>query len=785
MFVSWVVFPTVTVLVCLGLGLLVDWAADRSMRPALWLPIGMSALICLTQLTTARTDTASLSLPVVIAAAIVGVVLGRGRIKELRDLRWVGLAALAVFVISGLPVIATGTPTFTGYTLLGDPAAHLSGAAELPSHGRDASHLAPSNYAANFLSYYTFNAYPSGGAVALGTLAKMVGQDPAWVFQPYLCSLVALLALGLAGLVSPFVASVRVAALLGFIGAQPAILVGFLMQGGLKEVGVSVALAALAAAIPAAAASESSWRAAIPLPVAAGAAVAVIGPSAVLWVGPLLLVALVLAIASGRSAGSIAAAATCVVVVGLVSVVQTLSLLDTATSVATSVASAGEAGNLLRPLSLLQALGVWLTGDFRIPPAGAAMVLTRALEAIVVLGVAIGVAAAISRRAWTVLAYSTILLFGTVIVVVRGSIWADAKALAIVSPGLLLMSAFGLVSQFSRHRLLAGTALAALTAGVVASNALIYRSASVAPHDRLSELAEINERFGGNGPILLAEFDEFGPYFLRDGRPDPAPLLIVSPGDTSPQRGAATDVDGVTTVNMEGYPLIVTRRGPIGSRPSSIYSAVLQTPHYTVWERTGTPSSIKLRAPIGPTSRQPLAVPECVTVRDFAREARRIDGKLVFATRPEAIVVNPALDDQPDRWRINPEDRSTTLPAGGGAAVTTVQIPADGTYEIWLEASVGRTTRVLVDGREVGRERNRLAGRRVAELVGEERLTAGEHSVTVERTWGGLAPGGGGLFRPLGPVYFVPAGDQVVGDVDPRNWRQLCGRTLDWLEVVA
>lgn len=784
MSVSWIAFPAATLTVCLGLGLLVDRLAARSVSPLLLFPIGGAGLVCVTQVTTTASATARLTVAAVLVLALAGFVAGWRRVTELRSIGWVAGAAALVFLVAGAPVLATGTPTFAGYTVLGDTAVHLTGAQELLRHGRDADALPPSNYAVTFRDYYVTNAYPAGGATALGALSRIVRGEPMWLFQPYLSVWLVLLTLAVAALVEPVLRSARRTALVALVAAQPALLVAFVMQGSMKEVAVTALLATLAAALTRAAARDAGWREALPLAAAAAAAVGVLGPAAAVWAAPLLAGWVVLALLAGRSLRSVAGAVGVVAVAGFVFASQTLSLLDTATTVATSVATAGEAGNLLRPLDLDQALGVWLTGDYRVAPTGAMMVGTRVFEALVLATGAFGVAWCVSQRAWVPLLYGGTMIAGAVFVVLRGSMWADAKALAIVTPAILTLAMLGVAGNLGRHRWVAGGVGALLLLGVVASNALIYRSASVAPYDRLQELRAINEQFTGEGPTLFAEFDDFAPYLLRDMRPEKGALLLSTPGDTA-ARGAAADVDTMSPVEIARFPVVVTRRGPIGSRPSSAYRKVMETTHHEVWQRPTPVPRVAARLALGASPRAPLATPACEQVRELAQLARQTGGRLVAATAPERLAVNPAQVAGPSTWRPDPDDSELTLPSGGGEAQAGVRVSRGGRYEVWLEGSIGRATQVAVDGVVVGTVRNRLAGRRVAERVGTVSLDRGAHTVSVRRTGAGLVPGAGGLFRPLGPVYLVPGGRREMRALPPSAWPELCRDRWDWVEAVA
>lgn len=786
MITSWIVFPVAALVVCLGLGLIVDWVSGRVIAPVLILPIGGAALVCVTQVTTISSVIAPATVWVVAALTVGGLVIGRSRLASLRDARWAAGAALAVFLVASMPVIATGTPSFAGYTVLGDTAVHLSGAEELPQRARDAADLAPSNYAVTFQSYYDVNAYPAGGTAALGALARAVRVDPAWVFQPFLGVMLVLLTFAIAGLAEPPLKSRRKAAIVALVAAQPALLIAFAMQGGIKEIVVSAMLAALAASIPVAAACDANARAAVPLAVAAAAVVGALGPAGAVWAVPLVAGWLVLTALGGRSSRSLAVSVAVVVLVGFVLVSQTLVLLGTATTVATSVATTGEIGNLLRALDLDQSLGVWLTGDFRVAPTGVPLALTRLGEALVVVAAVFGVVWCYRRRAWVPLLYAATMAAGAVVVLLRGSPWADAKALAILSPAILTIAMLGITGHLDRHRIVGTTAVGVLLLGVLASNALIYRSASIAPHDRLAELAELGDQLAGQGPVLLSEFEEFGPYFLRDAQPEPGPLAVGTPGDTARTgRAAAADLDGMTMADYQKYPVLITRRGPIGSRPSSIYERVGGTEHYDVWRRTGRPEDVLVHVPLGEGPRSPSSAMSCEQAEELGRAARAAGGTLVVSESRPVLSVNPGRDNPPTGWRRDPNDAALTLPVGGGAARATVEVAVAGRYEVWLEGSIGRATEVAIDGRTVGVVRNRLGGRRVAERIGDVALSAGTHSVSVGRRRAGLSPGNGGLFRPLGPVYLVKQGPTATRVVAPSAWAELCDSRLDWAEVVA
>jgi hypothetical protein len=57
--------------------------------------------------------------------------------------------------------------------------------------------------------------------------------------------------------------------------------------------------------------------------------------------------------------------------------------------------------------------------------------------------------------------------------------------------------------------------------------------------------------------------------------------------------------------------------------------------------------------------------------------------------------------------------------------------------------------------------------------------------VRVVRPGDNLAPGDGGTQRQLGPVFLQStADDRAVRFVAARDYRTLCGKRLDWVEIV-
>ena len=139
------------------------------------------------------------------------------------------------------------------------------------------------------LKGYLGTGYPVGSFLPFGVAGRLVGEELAWLIQPYMAFAVAMLALAVYGLVSRAIDSHGLRALTAFVAAQSALLYGYVLWGGIKEA-VATALIALAAAlVPTLLERMTSPRAAIPLAVVTAATIESLSVSGgLLWLAPIL-----------------------------------------------------------------------------------------------------------------------------------------------------------------------------------------------------------------------------------------------------------------------------------------------------------------------------------------------------------------------------------------------------------------------------------------------------------------------------------------------------------------
>ena len=288
-------------------------------------------------------------------------------------------------------------PTFAGYIKLDDTATWFAISDRIVDHGRNLGGLAPSTYEAT-LSATIPSGYPIGSFTPLADTRPLVGIDIAWIFQPYLTVLASMLALCLYELSGGLLSSPRLRAAVAFIAAQPALLFGYALWGGIKELGVALFVATLAALMPSLLGEQSRARAVIAPLVVGAAMVTILSFGGLAWIGPIALGAVVLALMRG---GFTINARRAIGFAALALVLAAPALLTARTffnSASSGDLAGGELGNLAHPLSDLQVFGIWPVGDFRLRPHD--MTVTRLLVLVVLAFAIWGVVYAWRRRGW-------------------------------------------------------------------------------------------------------------------------------------------------------------------------------------------------------------------------------------------------------------------------------------------------------------------------------------------------------------------------------------------------
>jgi hypothetical protein len=760
MFAAWVVYPLVLLALCTGLGLLVDAICGRRLPGALIPPVGLAAIVVLGQFMALDDATAELTVPFVCFLAV----LGGGFALPWRFARpriWAIGAPFAAFAVYAAPVVLSGHPTFAGYIDLDDTASWFALTDRVMSHGRDLAGLEPSTYRAT-LEGGLANGRPVGVFLPFGTTQKLLGGDLAWVFQPYLSFLAAMLALCLWQVVGGILSRPWVRALATFVAAQPALLFGYALWGGIKELGAALFIALAAAVAPGVVEPDSPRRAVAVPALAAGGLVGVLNVGGLIWIAPMSAALACLAV---RTLGSREAGARAIVFVFALLVFALPVLTVGGFSPFQSGVSGESVGNLVSSLNPLQALGIWPSGDFRVAPSTS--VASAILIALGVLAALFGLWATWRRRGIGMLLLATSIAAAGAIVLV-GSPRVDGMALAMAAPAALALAICGAIAAARLQRII-GVLLATIVAGgVLWSNVLAYGGADLAPYAQLAELQQIGEDFAGQGPALMTEYNPYGArHFLRYLEGEGASGLRVREvpllGGGMAARGNTVDTDQLDRAGLYEFRTLVLRRSPVRSRPPLIYHPVWTGAYYEVWQRLTAPTLFPSGTLPLSDGIEPAALPDCDAVVRFGRAASHMaagEARLVAARHA------PIYE----------------------AAEGTLRIPRSGGYEGWLEGSVRGSVELLVDGHRMAEARQQLENDGGFVQLGRARLSAGSHDVELRFGGADLHPGSGGFPRPeTGPLLFAPAGagaGKLVWVPTERS-RSICGKRWDWIESLG
>ncbi len=124
-----------------------------------------------------------------------------------------------------------------------------------------------------------------------------------------------------------------------------------------------------------------------------------------------------------------------------------------------------------------------------------------------------------------------------------------------------------------------------------------------------------------------------------------------------------------------------------------------------------------------------------------------------------------------------------------GTLTVAFRLPLPGVWDLWLQGQMMGAVQVSVDSGPGANVGGQLGGDAVVpEVIGPLtlRLSAGAHVLRVRRVSRPLAPGNGGT-TVLSGAFLVPAGaagQASLLSVPVAAWQSLCGRPLQWVELV-
>ncbi len=788
------VYPLLLALLCAGAGLLVDRVAGGATPGALLPLTGLALLIALSQTTVQIVPLATATPYLLLAVGVIGLALGRRRAAQLArrtrrgDAAGVALTSILAYLAAIAPVLAYGRPSFSSYMVLTDSAAHIVGSGYLISHGASFAHLDLHNSYGEIINSYFNSAYPSGADTLFGGSAALLSLPLIWAFQPFNAFLLACAAapawviarrLGLRGLWTPMAA---------LTATLPALVYAYELIASVKEIATLPLLLALGALI----CTHREWmtdgaRRVVPISVIAAAAISAIG----IGIGPWLVAsALVLAVAtvSAEHARSGAAIRRTAARAGLACVVlaacawPTFAKLPEALSIATSIAKTSDPGNLLVPLLARQAFGQWLSDSYLIVPKGAELSATDALVGLTGIAAILGFLHLLRSRRFALAGWLAAMVVLWLILRLYATTWVNAKGLVLTSPVIILLAWAGVAGLRRLHLTPVAVLLAlGLAGGIAVSDAMQYHGSELAPTARYEELASIEKRFAGRGPALFTDFDEYAIYVLRRldiGGPDflypPAALLSGTKG-----HGDEVFTDEMHPSALASYPLIITRVDPSEARPPAAYHLLWKGAYYEVWgRRAGAPTALEVVHLGGGHA------VGCGRIASAAKLAARAGADLVADTYSDVQPIGVGNARYPSSWpRSGPE----VVMTGEGTLSAAFEVRSGGVRNLWLRGELMPKTYVRIDGRRIATIEGQVSGNGDSpDSIGPMKvsLSAGRHVVSIEPAGFSLAPGNGSRAY-IDRFFLAPVHEaQHLLSVPASRWRTLCGRPLEWLEVV-
>lgn len=777
-------FPIVLAVLAVGCGLLVERAAGVELSPAMLLPLGIATIVVIAQFPIA-VGLEWLTTAVVVIAAVAGLRLAPPWRRQGWE-RPLLLLALGIFCVYAAPIVLAGDATFAGYIKLDDTSTWLAITDQVMENGVDTSGLASSTYEAT-LDYNLGDGYPYGVFLPLGIGHALLSTDVAWLIQPYMAILAVALALVLWTLAGRAVEDRWLRAGAAFVAAQPALLFGYYLWGGIKEMAAAMLLAASVALLAPVLDERPRLRPLLPAAVTMAALMAVLTPAGMVWLGPALLGAAALAWArQGRAPVRLAAGLLGAVVVLALPVLATGKLLP---AVSDPLTDASALGNLIEPLPVTQIVGIWPVGDFRLSP-------DDSFVTAVLIAMAIGLAIAgtwslLRRRIDLTALYVIGVVVGSLALFVLGSPWNGAKALAAAGPAILLAAGIGAAGLVRSGRRFEAAVVGGLViVGVLWSNVLAYREVWLAPRGQLVELEEIGDEVAGEGPTLMTEYQPYGVrHFLRDADPEGASelrrrLVPLAEGG-SLEKGEFADTDRLALDGLLVYRTLVLRRSPSQSRPPLPYSLLSRGDYYEVWQRpeTGAPTFGILEHEGLGTGLDIGATASCARVAALAATAP--DGALlVGATAPPIAFIGLGALSHPADWPVEEADPRLVTPASSGTISAEYSAPRPGEYEFWLGGSLSGEVELSVNGKGLESERELLNNDGQYVPLGEASLDEGPNDLELSFERGGWRPGATAYQGPVGPLVIRPAtAEEQVVSVPVDRSGELCGRRLDWIEV--
>ena len=180
-------------------------------------------------------------------------------------------------------------------------------------------------------------------------------------------------------------------------------------------------------------------------------------------------------------------------------------------------------------------------------------------------------------------------------------------------------------------------------------------------------------------------------------------------------------------------------------------------------------------------------MPDCADVQRLGQLAAANGAALVTVRRRPSIVIYPdgSTTEQVSVGQYGEDARTVYV-----IVRQSIRLPFDlsrgGKLGVWVGGTFRTRIDAYIDDRYVGTLRRELTWPGNFLLAGDVRLGPGNHTLRIDYSGSDLHPGGDG--RPgwgIGPFAIAHGTqDRPVEYVAPARARSLCGKSLDWIEVV-
>ncbi len=458
-----------------------------------------------------------------------------------------------------------------------------------------------------------------------------------------------------------------------------------------------------------------------------------------------------------------------------------------------AIASTSNSGNLHTPLRAIQLFGVWLSGSYKLAPAGAPLLATHVLV-VVALGCALlGAAHVLRIRAHALAGWLALMLRG----LARGHRVRDHvgrredAGAHLAGRRAARVGGSRCAPDGSRRRGAARPSRAllalALVGGVLVSDALQYHSSNLAPTARYSELASLDSRFAGRGPTLFTDFDEYSLYELRDldvGGPDfvyPPPRSRRAAGG----HGDPVNLDRIApgallALPADRHPPRPARQPPAGGLPAAVAGRLLPG--------VGPPRG-SARGRAARRAQRPAvdAVRADRQRRAPRADLRRAPDRGAGARAGQVPLVRAS---HPARWGRQRTGgvREGLVMSVPGTLSASFTLPSPGVWQVWVQGQIMPTVRLSVDGRRVASIAGQLDGNSlVPNTVPAGRDQAGRGAPPRLAHARRLQPCSRRRRAAVLDAIFLTRADTdpqgPLRSAMPSRWRALCGRSYQWVEL--